>query len=195
MARILKNQCTAKSKQTGERCKRPATPGMKVCYYHGGAKGTGAPKGNTNTVKHGFYSNALTGEERDTYHELIRVAPVGLADEIAILRIKIKRYLKMIDGADFNFDAWEKDVKKEFTGQVETTNKKGQQVQKDVNVSETTKKPCGPELLLKMLGELRKLLYTQHQMDLDVTDNDRTDNGAISVKIEYVDPTNLMTDK
>lgn len=30
-------RCTAKSKQSGERCKRPSTPGATVCYYHGGA--------------------------------------------------------------------------------------------------------------------------------------------------------------
>ena len=30
-------QCTAHSKQSGERCKRPAIAGGKVCYMHGGA--------------------------------------------------------------------------------------------------------------------------------------------------------------
>lgn len=29
-------RCKAKSKQTGERCKRYVTPGMKVCKFHGG---------------------------------------------------------------------------------------------------------------------------------------------------------------
>jgi len=193
MARILKNQCTAKSKQTGQRCKRPASPGKTVCYYHGGAKGSGAQKKNISAVKHGFYSSVLTGQEKKEYDQLIRVAPVGLADEIALLRIKIKRYLRS-ENSDFNFDAWERDVRKEFTGQVESTDKKGRQIQKDVDVTDTTKKPCGPELLLKMLGELRKLLYTQHQMDLDVTDNDRTESGSLSVKIEYVDPVKLMED-
>lgn len=31
------NQCTAKSKQSGERCKRPVKDGATVCYMHGGA--------------------------------------------------------------------------------------------------------------------------------------------------------------
>jgi len=30
-------QCTAHSKQSGERCKRFAIPGGRVCHYHGGA--------------------------------------------------------------------------------------------------------------------------------------------------------------
>ena len=29
-------RCTARSKQSGERCRRPVTPGKQVCYYHGG---------------------------------------------------------------------------------------------------------------------------------------------------------------
>jgi len=32
-------QCTAKSKQSGMRCKRIAIPGGRVCYIHGGAIG------------------------------------------------------------------------------------------------------------------------------------------------------------
>ncbi|WP_367619416.1 HGGxSTG domain-containing protein [Bilophila wadsworthia] len=39
-------QCTAKSKRTGERCRRAAMHGQAVCYMHGGAsrrKG-GAPR-------------------------------------------------------------------------------------------------------------------------------------------------------
>jgi len=30
-------QCTAHSKQTGERCKQRPIPGGRVCHYHGGA--------------------------------------------------------------------------------------------------------------------------------------------------------------
>jgi len=32
-------RCTARSKQSGERCKRPATRGTRVCRMHGGAAG------------------------------------------------------------------------------------------------------------------------------------------------------------
>jgi hypothetical protein len=30
-------KCSAKSKQSGQRCKQPAIPGGKVCRFHGGA--------------------------------------------------------------------------------------------------------------------------------------------------------------
>ena len=48
-------RCRAKSKQSGEQCKRWSSPGKEVCYYHGGAKGSGAPKGSQNRVTHGAY--------------------------------------------------------------------------------------------------------------------------------------------
>lgn len=46
-------QCKAKSKQTGERCRRHVKPGWEVCHYHGGGSHGGifAP-----ALKHGFYS-------------------------------------------------------------------------------------------------------------------------------------------
>ena len=51
-------QCTAKSKQSGERCKRPSSPGKTVCYYHGGARGSGRPP------KHARYSKNLQNTPR-----------------------------------------------------------------------------------------------------------------------------------
>ena len=33
----MPEQCSAKSKQTGKRCKQKAVPGAVVCHYHGGA--------------------------------------------------------------------------------------------------------------------------------------------------------------
>lgn len=47
-------QCKARSKQSGIQCKRHVTPGYEVCYYHGA--GGGAPKGNSNRLTHGVYS-------------------------------------------------------------------------------------------------------------------------------------------
>jgi hypothetical protein len=76
------------------------------CRVHGG-KSTG-PKdqgGNTNAVKHGFYSDALLPEERKLYER----AEVGsLDDEIRLARVKLHRFVRlsgslelqdMVDGA------------------------------------------------------------------------------------------------
>ena len=46
-------RCGAKTR-AGTSCKAPAMKNGK-CYLHGG-KSTGAPKGNQNALKHGYYT-------------------------------------------------------------------------------------------------------------------------------------------
>ncbi len=50
-------QCSAKSKRTGERCRRHCAQGWQVCFYHG--QGGGAPTGNTNALKWGVYTPGI----------------------------------------------------------------------------------------------------------------------------------------
>ena len=40
----------------GTPCRAPAANGTARCRMHGGAKGSGAPPGNRNALKHGLYS-------------------------------------------------------------------------------------------------------------------------------------------
>ena len=47
----------------------------------------GAPKGNQNARKHGFYSTALTPEEQQAIQIAIELR--GLQPEIALLRVKL----------------------------------------------------------------------------------------------------------
>ena len=78
-------QCRGISKRTGERCRQPAMKGMDVCRFHceetcgDGDAGenmaesspntVGAPKANTNALKHGAYSPRLLPEEEPIYEE------------------------------------------------------------------------------------------------------------------------------
>ena len=48
-------RCSAKTRR-GTSCQAPAVRGKKRCRMHGGAKGTGAPVGNENALKHGMYT-------------------------------------------------------------------------------------------------------------------------------------------
>ncbi|NKB54110.1 MAG: hypothetical protein GKR97_18180 [Rhizobiaceae bacterium] len=48
-------RCGAKTR-AGTLCQSPAVSGKKRCRMHGGAKGSGAPKGNQNALKHGLYT-------------------------------------------------------------------------------------------------------------------------------------------
>lgn len=50
-------RCGAKTRR-GTNCQSPAVHGKKRCRMHGGAKGSGAAKGNQNALKHGTYTKA-----------------------------------------------------------------------------------------------------------------------------------------
>jgi uncharacterized protein YjcR len=63
-------RCGAKTR-TGQPCQSPAVSGKKRCRMHGGADGSGAPKGNQNALKHGRYTKAAI-ESRKALRDLIR---------------------------------------------------------------------------------------------------------------------------
>jgi uncharacterized protein YjcR len=72
-------RCGAKTR-AGTDCQAPAVTGKARCRMHGGAKGSGAPRGNQNAFKHGMYTrdtiamrkeiNALMRQARETLREV-----------------------------------------------------------------------------------------------------------------------------
>ena len=56
-------RCTAKSKQSGRRCKRYATPGKRVCHYHGG-RSTGPKEPAVKTGEHALEMLKIKAAER-----------------------------------------------------------------------------------------------------------------------------------
>ena len=56
-------RCGAKTRAGGA-CQSPAVAGKKRCRMHGGAKGSGAPQGNQNALKHGLCTRASLDERR-----------------------------------------------------------------------------------------------------------------------------------
>ena len=70
-------RCGARNR-VGNPCQRPAGPKGR-CYYHGGAPGSGAPKGNQNALKHGYYTQQAI-EERRRVREFLRQAADLLAE-------------------------------------------------------------------------------------------------------------------
>lgn len=59
-------------------CQNPPEPGKCRCWNHGGAPGSGAPRGNQNAIKHGYFS-AVAVEERRKARELLAEAEELLA--------------------------------------------------------------------------------------------------------------------
>jgi hypothetical protein len=55
-------------------------------------KSRGAPKGNRNACKHGFYSKVLDKKEQLDYKQAVEVE--GLDEEIATFRVKLKSLLE-----------------------------------------------------------------------------------------------------
>ncbi len=60
-------RCGAKTR-SGKPCKSPCVKGKRRCRMHGGAIGSGAPKGNKNAWKHGRRSAAAIAQRKETSH-------------------------------------------------------------------------------------------------------------------------------
>jgi hypothetical protein len=87
-------RCGAKTR-SGKPCQSQAM-GNGRCRMHGG-KASETHAGNTNAIKHGFYSDALTADERVLYER----AEVGsLDDEIRLARVKLHRYVRLAGSLD-----------------------------------------------------------------------------------------------
>jgi uncharacterized protein YjcR len=65
-------RCGARTR-SGAPCRSPAVAGKKRCRMHGGAKGSGAPRGNTNALTHGAYARGAL-ERRAQMRSLLREA-------------------------------------------------------------------------------------------------------------------------
>lgn len=91
-------RCTARSKQHGDRCRKWAVPGYRVCRYHG-ARG-GAPKGSKNALKTGEYetiwADQLTDEERELYERIKTDKLAQIDQQIKLTEIRVRRMLRRI---------------------------------------------------------------------------------------------------
>jgi hypothetical protein len=56
-------RCGAKIRSCGA-CRSPAVRGKKRCRMHGGAPGSGPPRGNCNAHKHGLFTKVAIAERK-----------------------------------------------------------------------------------------------------------------------------------
>lgn len=96
-------QCAAKSKRSGEQCKKDAIPGRSVCHIHGGKSlgGLASP-----TFKEGRYSKYLPAQLATRYNEA-RSDPdiLSLNEDVALLRSFVYQHLASIADGDAH-PAW-----------------------------------------------------------------------------------------
>jgi uncharacterized protein YjcR len=65
-------RCGAQTR-SGRPCQSPSVQGKKRCRMHGGAPGSGAPRGNKNALKHGRFTREAIAD-RERVRELVRQA-------------------------------------------------------------------------------------------------------------------------
>ena len=75
---LSSQRCGAKTR-SGKPCMAPAVSERKRCRMHGGSPGSGAPPGNNNALKHGWYTREAI-EERRQLMALVREALVLLQE-------------------------------------------------------------------------------------------------------------------
>ncbi len=73
---LSSRRCGAKTR-SGKPCMSPAVRGRRRCRMHGGAPGSGAPRGNQNALKHGMYTREAL-EEHVLVQDLLRQSRVLL---------------------------------------------------------------------------------------------------------------------
>lgn len=76
-------RCGAKTRR-GTPCQSPMVHGRKRCRMHGGAYGSGAPKGNKNAWKHGLRSKEYMEEKRQARETAKRLEYLVAQSEINV---------------------------------------------------------------------------------------------------------------
>lgn len=166
--------CGARTR-SGAPCKRAPVEGKARCKLHGGAS-TGAPKGNSNAVKHGFYSDALLPEEKALYER----AEVGsLDDEIRLARVKLHRYVRLSGSLD---------LQQMVDGALEVAHKSGMaydEATKDMQPFDKREiKAAAPDyadLIIRQIDLIRKLELARKDLMSD-EDGDAPESIRITVR-------------
>lgn len=88
-------QCQAKSKRSGQQCKKSAMLGQKYCRNHGGVTKKGVLSQNFQT---GRYSKYLPGRLHERYEQSLSDAELlALREEISLVDARVADLLKRVD--------------------------------------------------------------------------------------------------
>lgn len=97
-------QCSAKSKQTGVRCKQPVVRGRTVCHYHGGATPVGAAHPSYTGAGRSKYLPVAMAER----YRAAKADPelLALRKDLALLEVRLASLLERMDPADVDAGTW-----------------------------------------------------------------------------------------
>lgn len=152
----MADTCGAKTRSGGA-CKNSPMPNGR-CRMHGGnskgPKDRTKLKGNTNAVKHGFYSDALQPDERALWD---RVELGSLDDEVRLARIKLHRLVRLSGSADV---AGLVDAALEVAQKMDTHPKFGEMEKREIRV----KAQQYGDLIAKQIDLIRKLELARREL-------------------------------
>lgn len=133
-------RCKARSKRSGEQCKKDAMLGREVCLAHGGRSPIGVASPN---LKHGRSSRDLPTRLHQRYHEFLSDRRyVELRDEVAVIDVFISQALRGLDTGD---SSW-------FRKELMRTWKALLKARRDGDAEEMT----------KLMNDLGELIETHH---------------------------------
>lgn len=115
-------QCTAKSKRSGEQCKRMACHGSSKCAMHGGLTPKGAASPHFKTGK---YSKLLPARLRERYHEALEDPKLlTMREELALTDARLADLLSRVDtGASGKLWSEARAAFKAFSAALESSDK------------------------------------------------------------------------
>jgi hypothetical protein len=91
-------QCTARSKRSGQQCRKAAMHGRSVCYHHGGKSLVGAVSG---TYRHGKYSKVLPARLAARYAEAqANPALLSVRDDLAVCESRLADLFQRVDSGE-----------------------------------------------------------------------------------------------
>jgi hypothetical protein len=163
-------QCTARSKQSGERCKRHASPGRTVCYIHGGKslRGTDLPQ-----FKHGRYSKYLPDRLAEKYAEALSDKDlVTLEDDIALVEARLKTELQNLRDHGMGMRGWQRARGLYLTFQAQTNAGRQEQAIRTLGnlgrlLSQGTEGTAAWETIENLIEQRRKLIETERKRYAD----------------------------
>ena len=101
-------QCTAKSKRSGNRCKRAPSKEMTVCAMHGGKTPKGFQSPHYKHGRHSRYLNHLPPSERARFAENADTLKIpSIQDEINLTQIHLQELLETLPDSTL-FENWTK---------------------------------------------------------------------------------------
>lgn len=165
-------QCTAKSKQSGERCKKDAVYGMTVCHIHGGKSLKGAEHPQ---FKDGRYSKYMPVRLQAIYQEIEQDLEANiLSRNIHLREALIRQKLEMLEDAPDSQQAWNE--LRSLIDDVHTA----------YNKMDDAKMTLTLEKINRVIDErvLYHMAATEIRKDLNEQRNDTTAKANISMKGE-----------